>query len=98
MIKWNEMSAKNVYDLHRALLGLYPLTATFQDTKIKLRDVRNIGEPVAAILKVEAPGKYMILYIISECSKILRTNCLRVFFSKKVPFQVSRYMIKKARL
>ena len=56
VIKWNEMSAKNVYDLHRALLGLFPLTAKFQDTKIKLHDVKNIGEPIAAILKLEPPG------------------------------------------
>lgn len=35
------MTAKNVYDLHRALLGLYSLKTKFDGTIIKLLDVRQ---------------------------------------------------------
>lgn len=39
------MTAKNVYDLHRALLGVYPLKTQFDDTSIKLLDVRQTSKP-----------------------------------------------------
>ncbi|XP_011695587.1 PREDICTED: methionyl-tRNA formyltransferase, mitochondrial isoform X2 [Wasmannia auropunctata] len=44
-VNWDEMTAKNVYDLQRALLGLYPLKTKFDDTYIKLRDVRQVSKP-----------------------------------------------------
>lgn len=50
LIKWDEMTAKNVYDLQRALYELYPLTTKFMDLTVKLLDVRVLKEP--------APGKY----------------------------------------
>ncbi|XP_046739019.1 methionyl-tRNA formyltransferase, mitochondrial isoform X2 [Diprion similis] len=40
IVKWNEMTAKNVYDLQRALCKLYPLTTTFMGATLKLFDVR----------------------------------------------------------
>ncbi|XP_017755720.1 PREDICTED: methionyl-tRNA formyltransferase, mitochondrial [Eufriesea mexicana] len=42
LINWNEMSASNVYNLHRALLSLYPLSTSFQNVKIKLLDIQKI--------------------------------------------------------
>lgn len=45
LVKWDEMTAKNVYDLHRGLLGLHPLTTKFGDTAIKLFDVRQVSKP-----------------------------------------------------
>lgn len=39
------MTAKNVYDLHRGLLGFYPLTTMFGDTAIKLFDIRLASKP-----------------------------------------------------
>lgn len=56
LINWNEMSAKNIYDLHRALLGLYPLTTIFQDATIKLCDIKKIEESIPTKLKEEMPG------------------------------------------
>lgn len=56
-IKWNEMSAKNVYDLNRALLGVYPLTATFQDRVIKLHHIENIEDSIVTKLEGETPGE-----------------------------------------
>ncbi|EFN79099.1 Methionyl-tRNA formyltransferase, mitochondrial [Harpegnathos saltator] len=44
LVKWDEMTAKNVYDLHRGLLELYPLTTKFGDTVIKLFDVRQVSK------------------------------------------------------
>lgn len=62
------MSAKRIYDLHRALLGLYPLTAFYQDLKIRLLDVQKI-EPISlgtliTKLEGEMPGKTTILYFV----------------------------------
>ncbi|KYN21043.1 Methionyl-tRNA formyltransferase, mitochondrial [Trachymyrmex cornetzi] len=45
LVKWDEMTAKNVYDLQRALLGLYPLKTKFDDVTIKLLDVRQTSKP-----------------------------------------------------
>lgn len=62
LVNWDQMSAKQVYNLHRALLGLYPLTTSYQNTKVKLLDVRAIkAEGIAANLKEEVPGKRAVL-------------------------------------
>ncbi|KAL6255112.1 hypothetical protein P5V15_013443 [Pogonomyrmex californicus] len=45
LVKWDEMTAKNVYDLHRGLLGLYPLKTKFDDKTIKLLDVQQTSKP-----------------------------------------------------
>lgn len=47
LVKWDEMTAKNVYDLHRGLLGLYPLTTKFGDKTIKLFDVQQTSKPIS---------------------------------------------------
>ncbi|KAI4499950.1 hypothetical protein M0802_004820 [Mischocyttarus mexicanus] len=45
LIKWDEMSATDIYNLQRALVGLYPLTTKFRDMTIKLLDIRKIDKP-----------------------------------------------------
>ncbi|KAG5315919.1 FMT protein, partial [Acromyrmex insinuator] len=55
LVKWDEMTAKNVYDLQRALLGLYPLKTKFEDVTIKLLDVRQTSKPEDA-RNVDIPG------------------------------------------
>ncbi|EFN63933.1 Methionyl-tRNA formyltransferase, mitochondrial [Camponotus floridanus] len=51
------MTAKNVYDLHRGLLGLYPLTTKFGDKTIKLFDVQQTSKPISRInAKNDVPG------------------------------------------
>lgn len=50
------MTAKNVYDLHRALLGLYSLKTKFDDTGIKLLDVRQTSKPKDE-KNADVPGK-----------------------------------------
>ncbi|XP_012232252.1 methionyl-tRNA formyltransferase, mitochondrial isoform X2 [Linepithema humile] len=45
LVKWDEMTAKNVYDLHRGLLGLYPLTTKFHNTTMKLFDIQQASKP-----------------------------------------------------
>ncbi|XP_072764719.1 methionyl-tRNA formyltransferase, mitochondrial isoform X2 [Anoplolepis gracilipes] len=47
LVKWDEKTAKNVYDLHRGLLGLYPLTTKFGDKTIKLFDVQQTSRPIS---------------------------------------------------
>ncbi|XP_046416577.1 methionyl-tRNA formyltransferase, mitochondrial isoform X1 [Neodiprion virginianus] len=46
LVKWNEMTAKNVYDLQRALCELYPLTTTFLGATLKLLDVQVLKDPL----------------------------------------------------
>lgn len=40
IVRWNEMTARNVYDLQRALFNIHPLKTHFGDKIIKLLDVR----------------------------------------------------------
>lgn len=35
-VKWSEMKAEEVYNLHRAIYGIYPITTTFRDKPMKL--------------------------------------------------------------
>jgi len=49
------MTAKNVYDLHRALLGLYPLKTKFDGMTIKLLNVRQTSKPRGGI-NMDVPG------------------------------------------
>lgn len=56
------MTAKNVYDLHRGLLGLYPLTTKFHDTTIKLFDIQQASKPSSEINpEDDAPGNQSIV-------------------------------------
>lgn len=48
-VKWDAMTAKNVYDLYRGLLGLYPLTTKFDDRTIKLLDIQQVTKPTNAM-------------------------------------------------
>ncbi|XP_076238450.1 methionyl-tRNA formyltransferase, mitochondrial isoform X2 [Calliopsis andreniformis] len=56
IVKWNEMTAKNVYDLYRALIGLCTLVTTFQDKRVKLHHIENIEEPIATKLEGATPA------------------------------------------
>nr|XP_034829975.1 methionyl-tRNA formyltransferase, mitochondrial isoform X2 [Maniola hyperantus] len=38
IVSWNEKSAREVYNLYRAIYGLYPLTTKFRDKQMKLFD------------------------------------------------------------
>ncbi|XP_076221688.1 methionyl-tRNA formyltransferase, mitochondrial isoform X2 [Nomia melanderi] len=58
-VKWDEMSATNVYNLHRALLGLYPLSTRLIDTPVKLHDIKIAEKSIAVKLKEEKPGVAM---------------------------------------
>jgi methionyl-tRNA formyltransferase len=60
LVKWDSMMAKNVYDLHRGLLGLYPLTTTFNNKTIKLFDIRPASKSVTTNSESEVPGKQSI--------------------------------------
>ncbi|XP_043285311.1 methionyl-tRNA formyltransferase, mitochondrial isoform X2 [Venturia canescens] len=57
VIRWNKMSAQNVYNLQRALTGLYSLTTKFEGIAIKLHGIRVYEEPVSlANSDEEKPG------------------------------------------
>lgn len=62
LVKWDEMTAKNVYDLHRGLLGLYPLTTKFGDKTVKLFDVQQTSKPISGInAENDVPGNWSIV-------------------------------------
>ncbi|XP_077266069.1 methionyl-tRNA formyltransferase, mitochondrial isoform X2 [Temnothorax americanus] len=56
VVKWDEMTAKNVYDLHRALLGSYSLKTKFDGTGIKLLDVRQTSISSTGVKNADVPG------------------------------------------
>jgi len=71
-IKWNEMSAKNVYDLQRALTGLYPLTTRFQENTIKILGIKVCEEPPSLPnLPRDKPGS--VIY--DKKKKLLLVQC-----------------------
>ncbi|KAG6441513.1 hypothetical protein O3G_MSEX001805 [Manduca sexta] len=37
-VRWHDMTARDVYNLHRAIYGLYPLSTKFRDKRLKLFD------------------------------------------------------------
>ncbi|XP_012254108.2 methionyl-tRNA formyltransferase, mitochondrial [Athalia rosae] len=45
LVKWNEMTAKRVFDLYRALYDLYPLTTKFMGLTIKLLEIELLKDP-----------------------------------------------------
>lgn len=52
------MSAIDIYNLQRALVGLYPLTTKFRNTMIKLLDIKKIEKPNhLSHLQLDIPGK-----------------------------------------
>ncbi|KAH0947974.1 hypothetical protein HN011_006990 [Eciton burchellii] len=71
LVKWDSMMAKNVYDLHRGLLGLYPLTTTFNNKTIKLFDIRPASKSVTTNSESEVPG----LVRFDKKSKALIVTC-----------------------
>ncbi|CAL7940104.1 unnamed protein product [Xylocopa violacea] len=89
LIKWNEMCAKNVHDLHRALLGLLPLTSSYENKKIKLRDVKKIESgSIPKMFEGELPGTA----IYHKKSKTLIIKCKDESFVsvKKITVQGSQ--------
>lgn len=43
-IKWNEMSAKDIYNLQRAMTGIQPLRTYFNNKVIKLLNIKIVPE------------------------------------------------------
>ncbi|XP_078040849.1 methionyl-tRNA formyltransferase, mitochondrial isoform X2 [Augochlora pura] len=70
-VKWNEMSARNIYNLHRALMGLYPLSTRFINKTVKLYDITVTDESIATKFIDKAPG--MVMY--DEVNDALIIKC-----------------------
>ena len=54
-VDWEHMSARKIYNLGRALTGLYPLFTTWNSTPIKLFDV-ELCEEVSNVTALGMPG------------------------------------------
>ncbi|XP_041971339.1 methionyl-tRNA formyltransferase, mitochondrial [Aricia agestis] len=66
-VRWKEMTAKEVYNLYRAVYGLYPLSTKFRDKNMKLFK--------AFLLKTEEVDTSQEVGAIQYCSK---TNAVRI--------------------
>ncbi|KAI4495202.1 hypothetical protein M0804_001403 [Polistes exclamans] len=72
LIKWDEMSSIDIYNLQRALMELYPLTTKFHDKTIKLLDIRKIDKPSRLTnLESNIPG----VATFDKVNKILIVKC-----------------------
>ncbi|XP_076656274.1 methionyl-tRNA formyltransferase, mitochondrial isoform X1 [Halictus rubicundus] len=60
IVKWDEMSATNIYNLHRALVGLYPLSTRLGNKTVKLYDVMITHKSIAKKFIEKPPG--MVTY------------------------------------
>ncbi|KAG7211296.1 hypothetical protein KM043_010596 [Ampulex compressa] len=54
-IRWNDMTSKDIYNLHRALLGIYSLTTKFQERKAKLLNIEKVENPSEEIRARHGP-------------------------------------------
>ncbi|XP_076379067.1 methionyl-tRNA formyltransferase, mitochondrial [Megalopta genalis] len=72
-VKWNEMSARNIYNLHRALIGLYTLRTKFINKTVKLYDITITDKSIAVKFIEEAPG--MVTY--DKVNNVLIIKCKR---------------------
>ncbi|XP_076287627.1 methionyl-tRNA formyltransferase, mitochondrial-like [Lasioglossum baleicum] len=59
-VKWDEMFATNIYNLHRALVGLYPLSTRLGNKTVKLYDIMITDKSTAERLIEQPPG--MVTY------------------------------------
>ncbi|XP_012283015.1 methionyl-tRNA formyltransferase, mitochondrial isoform X2 [Orussus abietinus] len=72
LINWSTMTAKNVYDLQRALTGLYVLKTKFENKTVKLIDIKIVMDvPEKAKLLQNTPG----LFIYDKMSRALFVRC-----------------------
>ncbi|KAH0554881.1 methionyl-tRNA formyltransferase, mitochondrial [Cotesia glomerata] len=44
-VNWNELSAKNLYDIQRALTGIYPLITNYNGEKMKIFGIKLLNNP-----------------------------------------------------
>ena len=57
-IKWNEMSAENVYNLQRALTGIQPVRANLNDQVVKLVGIKVVPQTTKIdCSEIKRPGK-----------------------------------------
>ncbi|XP_043590748.1 methionyl-tRNA formyltransferase, mitochondrial isoform X1 [Bombus pyrosoma] len=91
LVNWNKMSATNVYNLHRALVGLYPLTTSFQNAKIKLFDVHKIeSESIVTELERAEPGT--VIYSKNNNALIIKCKENTFVSAKQITIQGKRTM------
>ncbi|XP_066589673.1 methionyl-tRNA formyltransferase, mitochondrial isoform X2 [Prorops nasuta] len=70
IINWDAMSAKNIYNLQRGLLNVYPLTTYFEANIIKLYNINLAETP-----KIQTPNEKPGFVIYSRKRKLLLVKC-----------------------
>ncbi|XP_047984137.1 methionyl-tRNA formyltransferase, mitochondrial isoform X2 [Leguminivora glycinivorella] len=67
-VRWSDMTATEVYNLYRAIYGLYPLTTTFRNKQLKLFDAfldetvnNSVTKPVGSVEYCEKKNAIKIL-------------------------------------
>lgn len=73
-VKWCSMSARQVYDLDRALCGFFPLTSTWKGIVIKLYDVCKINQE-SDIKESESSQVQPGCIIYDKVNKVLKVMC-----------------------
>ncbi|XP_058796329.1 methionyl-tRNA formyltransferase, mitochondrial isoform X2 [Phymastichus coffea] len=71
-INWKEMSAQDVYNLQRALLGIHPLRAYLDNQIIKLLDIKCVDDPTSVHCTQE---KFPGLAIFDKRKRALYISC-----------------------
>ncbi|XP_053594412.1 methionyl-tRNA formyltransferase, mitochondrial isoform X1 [Microplitis demolitor] len=90
-INWDELTAKNVYDIQRALTGIYPLITNFEGNKIKIYGIKlfNHRTNMTATSKI-IPGlmsydkKFDLLIIQCEDGNWISVNQVSMANRKKL--------------
>ncbi|XP_061377418.1 methionyl-tRNA formyltransferase, mitochondrial isoform X1 [Danaus plexippus] len=86
-VRWMEMSAKEVYNLYRAIYGLYPLTTMFKDKQVKLFNAFLVNndlysdKPIGTLEYCESTKSIRIL---CKDKKFINFKSLRIVGRKEI--------------
>nr|XP_012144126.1 PREDICTED: methionyl-tRNA formyltransferase, mitochondrial isoform X2 [Megachile rotundata] len=92
IIKWDEMSAKRIYDLYRGLFGVYPLMTFLQDTKVKFLEIELIEPTSISDLIARFEGEMPGTVLFDKKSNKLIVKCINDSFIavKKISVENAR--------
>ncbi|XP_072940178.1 methionyl-tRNA formyltransferase, mitochondrial [Epargyreus clarus] len=88
-VSWSDMSAKEVYNLYRAIYGIYPLTTTFRDKPMKLfnaflQDMEEMAQYHVPKGTLEYCDKNNALRVVCKDRRYIYFKSLRILGKKEI--------------
>ncbi|XP_059046129.1 methionyl-tRNA formyltransferase, mitochondrial isoform X2 [Achroia grisella] len=87
-VRWTEMDALQVYNLYRAIYGLYPLTTKFRDKQMKLFNAfiydNYVADPSVPVGTLEFCQKSEAVKILCRDRKYIHFKSLRIVGKREI--------------